>query len=86
MTDFRTALIAMTAAAAMLGSQALAADARLAPGKPAGVHQAARHPSLLLIGGVAALAVAGIGIAVANSNNSKCGNACIAPTTTGTTS
>ena len=86
MTNFRTAMIAMTAAAAMLGSQALAADGTLAPGKPAGVHQAARHPNLLLIGGAALLVVAGVGIAVANSNDAKCGAACVAPTTTGTTS
>jgi hypothetical protein len=86
MTNFHTAMIAMTAAAAMLGSQALAADGKLAPGKPAGVHQAARSPRLWVIGGAAALAVAGIGIAVANSNNQQCGAACVAPTTTGTTS
>jgi hypothetical protein len=74
-------MIAMTAAAAMLGSQALAADGKLAPGKPAGVHQAARHPNLLLIGGAAAIAVVGVGIAIANSNNEKCGTACVAPAT-----
>jgi hypothetical protein len=84
MTNFRTAMIAMTAAAAMLGSQALAADGKLAPGKPAGVHQAARSPNLLLIGGAALVAVVGIGIAIANGNDAQCGAACVAPTTTGT--
>ena len=85
MTNFRTAMIAMAAASALLGSQALAADAKLAPGKPAGVQQAARHPSLLLIGGAAAIAVVGVGIAIANANNEKCTTACNPPTT-GTTS
>jgi len=85
MTNFRTAMIAMAAASALLGSQALAADGKLAPGKPAGVQQAARHPSLWLIGGAAALAVVGVGIAIANGNNEKCTTACNPPTT-GTTS
>src|SRR4029077_19706907 len=44
MTNFRTAMIARGVAAALAGSQALAADGTLAPGKPAGVHQAARSP------------------------------------------
>jgi hypothetical protein len=85
MTNFRNAMIAMTAAVAMLGSQALAADVGLAPGKPAGVHQAARSPRLWMIAGVAGLVVAGVGIGIATSNNSQCGSACVSPTTTGTT-
>jgi hypothetical protein len=82
MTSFRTATIAMAVAAAMAGSQALAADGALAPGKPAGVRQAARSPNLLLIGGAALVAVAGIAIAVSQGNDSQCGTACAAPATT----
>lgn len=82
MTNIRTATIAMAVAAAMAGSQALAADGALAPGKPAGVHQAARSPNLLLIGGAALAAVAGIAIAVSQGNNAQCGTACSAPSTT----
>jgi len=84
MTSFRTAVIAVSVAAAMAGSQALAADGTLAPGKPAGVHQAARSPRLWVIGGAALVAVAAIGVAVANSNNSQCGAACVPASTTST--
>ena len=82
MTSIRTAMIATAVAAAMAGSQALAADGALAPGKPAGVRQAARSPNLLLIGGAALVAVAGIAIAVSQGNDSQCGSACSSPTTT----
>ena len=82
MTSFRTAMIAMAVAAAMAGTQALAADGTLAPGKPAGVRQAARSPNMLLIGGAALIAVAGIAVAVSQGNDSQCGTACSAPTTT----
>ena len=87
MTSIRTATIAMAVAAAMAGSTlfgsgALAADGALAPGKPAGVHQAARSPNLLLIGGGILVAVAGIAIAVSQGNDAQCGTACSAPTTT----
>jgi hypothetical protein len=76
-----TAMIAAALAAGMAGSQALAADVSLAPGKPAGVREAARHgPSLLLIGGAAAVAVVGIVIATQSSSNSVCGAACSAVT------
>jgi len=68
------------------GSVAVAAEGALAPGKPAGVHQAARSPRLWVIGGAAALAVAGIAIAVSNSDNQQCGAACTTPVTTTTTS
>ena len=40
MTNLRKAVTAMVVAAALTGSQALAADGSLAPGKPAGVHEA----------------------------------------------
>jgi len=72
MTNFRKALTAMVVVAAMAGSQALAADGALAPGKPAGVHQAARSPNLLLIGGAAVIAVVGIAVAVSGSSDASC--------------
>ena len=76
MTNFR-AMIAVAAAVAFAGSQAVAADGSLAPGKPAGVHQAARHsPNLLLIGGAAALVIGGVAVAISQSNNSQCTTAC----------
>lgn len=78
----------LVAAAAMAGSQALAAgaDMPLAPGKPAGVQQALRHgPNLLLIGGVAALVTAAVVVAVVNSNNGSC-SATNCPTSTSTSS
>ena len=81
-------MIAAAAAAAMIGSQALAADVSLAPGKPAGVREAARHsPSLWLIGGAAAVAVVAIVVATQSSSNAACGTACNAPaSSTSTTS
>jgi hypothetical protein len=87
MTSIRTAMIATAVAAAMagsasFGSAALAADGALAPGKPAGVRQAARSTNLLLIGGAALVAVAGIAIAVSQGNDAQCGTACSAPATT----
>lgn len=72
MANFRMAALAMAVAAAMTGSQALAADGALAPGKPAGVQEAQHHGHLLLIGGVTAVVVAGIVIAAANSGGSSC--------------
>lgn len=84
MTNFKTAMIGLAAAAAMLGSQALAAEGTLAPGKPAGVQQAARHsPNLLLIGGAAALVVGAVVFATQNDSNAACGTACtVTPATT----
>ena len=77
MTNFR-AMIAVAAAVAFAGSQAVAADGTLAPGKPAGVEQAARHsPNMLLIGGAAALVAGGVGLAIALSgSNTQCTTAC----------
>ena len=80
MTNLRKAMTAMVVVAAMAGSQALAADGSLAPGKPAGVHEAQRSPNLLLIGGAALVAVAGIAIAVSGSSNAAC-DAAHCPTT-----
>ena len=61
MTNFRMAALAIAIAAAMTGTEALAADGALAPGKPAGVQEAQHHgPSLWLIGGVTVAVVAGI--------------------------
>ena len=77
-------MIGLAAAAAMVGTQALAAEGTLAPGKPAGIKEAARHsPNLLLIGGAAAVAVVGIVIAVQSDDNAACGTACtVTPATT----
>jgi hypothetical protein len=86
MTNFRKALIVAVASAALVGSQAVAADLSLAPGKPAGVREAQRSPSLWLIGGAAAVAVVGIVIATQSGNDAVCGTACTAPATTTTTS
>jgi hypothetical protein len=91
MANFRMAMIAVAAAAAMTGSQALAADASgaLVPGKPAGVYQAQHHhgPSLWLIGGAAAVAVVAVAVAVSTSSGSSCSAAaCPTSTSTGTTS
>ena len=85
MRNFRTGMIAMSVAAAMAGSHAFAADGTLAPGKPAGVHQAARHISRgWLIGGAVIVTVAGVGIGLATANNSQCGQACVPATATTT--
>ena len=81
MTNFRKGMTALVVVAAMAGTEALAADGVLAPGKPAGVEQARlRRPNLLLIGGAAAVAVAGIAIAISGSNNAGC-DAAHCPTT-----
>jgi len=89
MTNFRMAMIAMATAAAMAGSQAMAADVTLAPGKPAGVSQA-RHgsPSLLLIGGGVLVAVGAVVFATMSSSNAVCGPAqgCVPTGTTGAVS
>jgi hypothetical protein len=85
MAKFRTVMTAATMAALLAGSQAVAADgSQLAPGKPGGVQMAQRGSRhLLLIGGAALVVVAGIAIAVAQSDNAQCGTACTTPTTTG---
>ena len=86
MTNFKMAVIGLTATA-LLGTQALAADVSLAPGKPAGTKEAqrrARSPNLLLIGGAAAIAIGAVVIATSQDDNSTCGTACNPPTTTGT--
>jgi hypothetical protein len=86
MTNFRKAVISAATVIAMAGSQALAADISLAPGKPAGVHEAQRSPSLLLIGGAAVVAVVAVVVATQSSNSSVCGSACTTTTATTTTS
>ncbi len=91
MTHLTKAVVGIAVAAAFAGSQAVAAgaDTRLAPGKPAGVHEAARHGrNLLLIGGAAAAVVAGVAVAVANSGSSSCSatNCPTSVSTSGTTS
>ncbi|HET7086205.1 MAG TPA: hypothetical protein VFI23_15625 [Rhizomicrobium sp.] len=89
MIKIRTAMIAMAAAATMAGSMvpgsgALAADGALPPGKPAGVHQALRSPSLLLIGGVALVTVAAVVIATQSDDYHACGSACTSTPSTST--
>ena len=81
MANFRTAMMAVAVAAAMTGSQALAADLSLAPGKPAGVHAAQHSPNLLWIGLGVTVAVVAIVVATqSSSSNAVCGAACVAPT------
>jgi hypothetical protein len=83
MTGFR--MVAVVAAVAMMGTEALAADSTLAPGKPAGVHEALHHgPNLWLIGGVSAVVIAGVAIA-ATQGSSSC-SAANCPTSTSTAS
>jgi hypothetical protein len=85
MTNFRTAAMAFVVAAAMMGSQALA-DGALAPGKPAGVSEAQRHHSnLLLIGGVTAAVIAGVVIAATSGGSASC-SAAACPTSVASTS
>jgi len=86
MTNFKKAMIGLAAAAAMVGSQALAADLSLAPGKPAGTKEAQRRgsPNLLLIGGAAAIAVAAVVVATQQDDAAPCGSACTPPATTTT--
>jgi hypothetical protein len=91
MTRVTKAVVGIAVAAAFAGSQAVAAgrDGPLAPGKPAGVHEAVRHgPNLLLIGGVAAAVAAGVVIAVTTSGSSSCSatNCPTSTSTSGTTS
>jgi len=85
MANFRTAMMAVTVAAAMTGSQALAADLSLSPGKPAGVREAQHgHHNLLLIGLGVTAAVVGIVIATQSSGSAACSaaNCPVSPSTT----
>ena len=72
MTNFRNAMTAMVVVAAMAGSQALAADGSLAPGKPAGVHQAQRSPNLLLIGAGVTIAVVALAVGLSTGSDASC--------------
>jgi hypothetical protein len=84
MTKFRTAMTAVTMAALLTGSQAMAADGTmLAPGKPGGVQTAQHSSKLLWIGGAVLVTVIAVAVAVATTNNEQCTTACAAPTTTG---
>lgn len=84
MTNFKATLAALSAAA-LITSQAMAADVSgaLAPGKPAGVHQAQNSPNILLIGGAVVIAVVAVVVATQSSNNGACGTSC-SPATTAT--
>ena len=85
MTKFGTAMTAVTMAALLTGSQAMAADGlSLAPGKPSGVHTAQRGSShLLLIGGAVLVTVIAVAVAVGTTDNQACTTACAVTTTTG---
>lgn len=83
MTKFRTVIVAATVAA-LMGTQAFAAEPALAPGKPAGVQQAVRHSARLWATiGIAAV-VAGAVVVAMNSSNSATPPATTSPTTTTT--
>jgi hypothetical protein len=85
MANFRAAMMAVTMAAAMTGSQALAADLSLSPGKPAGVREAQHgHHNLLLIGLGVTAAVVGIVIATQSGGSAACSatNCPVSPSTT----
>ena len=77
-------MTAVTMAALLTGSQAMAADGpSLAPGKPGGIQTAQRGTShLLWIGGAVLVTVVAVAIAVATTDNQSCTTACTAPTTT----
>jgi hypothetical protein len=82
MAKFRMAA-AMVLAAALAGSPAMAAEAPLAAGKPAGVVQAQRgSPSLLVVAGAALVAVIAVVVATQSSSDAACGSACVVPGTT----
>ena len=89
MTNLRKAVTAVVVAAVLTGSQALAADGSLAPGKPAGVQQARIHrPNLLLIGAGVTIAVVAVAVGISSGGTgtcsaTQCSNATITPTTTG---
>ena len=74
----KSAIVGM-AILALIGTQTMAqTTAPLAAGKPAGVQEAQRHHRvpLLLTLGVAAIAAAGIIVAVQQGGNASCGSAC----------
>jgi hypothetical protein len=85
MTKFGKTMMAVVTAAALTGSQAMAAD--LAPGKPAGVHAAqdmGRTP-ILLVAGAAVVTVIAVVVANQSGDHPACGSACNPPTTTTST-
>lgn len=75
-------MIASVAAVSLLAQPVLAAD--LAPGKPAGVHQALRSSGLIAIG-VGAVIVGAVAIAIASSNDAPAAPVTPPATSTGTT-
>lgn len=68
-------VVGAVAVAAMVSTSALAAanDGALAPGKPAGVQNAALGTGALLIGAVGAGIIAAIAITVSNQNHDTSG-------------
>jgi hypothetical protein len=72
--------------ATMIASSAFAADTgALAPGKPAGVHNAQVGTGFLIIGLGAAAIIAAVAITVSNQSGDRSGPTVFAPATTGTT-
>ena len=76
-------MTAAAMAALLTGSQAMAADGPLAPGKPGGVQNAQHSSKLLLIGGAVLVTVIAVAVAVGTTDNQSCTTACTTPTTTG---
>jgi hypothetical protein len=85
MTKFGTMAVAMMMAAALAGSPAIAAEAQLGPGKPAGVAGAQNSsPSLFIVAGAALVAVIAVVIATQSSSDAACGAPCTAVPATST--
>ena len=84
--NLRKAFTAVVIVATMASAQAIAAEGSLAPGKPAGVHQAQRSPSLLLIGAGVTIAVVALAVGLSSGNDASCDAAhCPTNAVTGTT-
>jgi hypothetical protein len=70
--NLRKVVSAVVVMATMVGSQGLAADGLLLPGKPAGVQQAQRSPNLFLIGAGATIALVGLAVALSSGGDATC--------------
>ena len=79
-------VVGAVAVAAMVSTSALAAanDGALAPGKPAGVKNAALGTGTLLIGAIGVGIIAAVAIVVSNNNHDTSGKGSFAPATTST--
>jgi len=80
-------VVGAVAVAAMVSTSALAAanEGALAPGKPAGVKNAALGTGALVIGAVGAGIIAAIAITVSNQNHDTSGKGSFSSATTSTT-